>query len=148
MVVNTVNNSTGMAPKASVLVATSTHSPGSNALFFLSSKIKLLHQHTSLLLAYDRKRGWGYQGESAMYNDSIDAKSCDNSMTKGCSSATKGATKDTISSNVNVSSTHRENNKMAPANNNALSRTTSRCGATSLDGDGKSTIKLALHPCN
>jgi len=35
--------------------------------FYPSSKIKLLHQRTSLSLAFDRTKGWGYQGETALY---------------------------------------------------------------------------------
>ena len=40
-------------------------SSSSSSIFYPSSKIKLLHQRTSLSLAYDNSIGWGYQGETA-----------------------------------------------------------------------------------
>ena len=46
--------------------ASKTTSEGASE-FYPSSKIKLLHQRTSLSLAFDRKKGWGYQGETALY---------------------------------------------------------------------------------
>ncbi len=144
MAADTVNNGTDTAPMAPASAATSTNNRGSNVLFFPSSKIKLLHQRTSLSLAYDSKRGWGYQGETAMYIVAIDAKPSDNPTSKGGNATTKGASKDIINSNADDSGT-RESDNMAPANDNASSKTKSGCGATSLDGDGKSTIELALH---
>ena len=144
MAADTVNNGTDTAPMASASAATSTNNRGSNVLFFPSSKIKLLHQRTSLSLAYDSKRGWGYQGETAMYIVAIDAKPNDNPTSKDGNATTMGASKDIINSNADDSGT-RESDNMAPANDNASSKTKSGCCATSLDGDGKSTIELALH---
>ena len=47
--------------------STGNNSSNSSPTFYPSSKIKLLHQRTSLSLAYDRNIGWGYQGETALY---------------------------------------------------------------------------------
>ncbi|KAL9189004.1 hypothetical protein ACHAXT_011494 [Thalassiosira profunda] len=42
-------------------------SPDGDVHLLPSAKLKLLHQRTSLSLAYDRERGWGYRGETSMY---------------------------------------------------------------------------------
>eukprot|EP00585_Thalassiosira_rotula_P008078 CAMPEP_0196139554 /NCGR_PEP_ID=MMETSP0910-20130528/6791_1 /TAXON_ID=49265 /ORGANISM="Thalassiosira rotula, Strain GSO102" /LENGTH=1133 /DNA_ID=CAMNT_0041400295 /DNA_START=121 /DNA_END=3519 /DNA_ORIENTATION=+ len=46
---------------------TDIHTNDNEVHLFPSSKLKLLHQRTSLSLAYDRTKGWGYEGETAMY---------------------------------------------------------------------------------
>jgi hypothetical protein len=146
MVADTVVG-TGTTPMASSSTAASTNRHGSSSMFFPSSKIKLLHQRTSLSLAFDRERGWGYQGETAMYIVAIDAKSND-SANKGGGATSKVLSKENLNSNAIDSGTNEENDKMAPANDNSSCKTKSgsaTAGATSLDGDGKSTIELALH---
>ena len=61
------NSSQGAAAKTATAAAKSSSEGASSDLFYPSSKIQLLHQRTSLSLAFDRTKGWGYQGETALY---------------------------------------------------------------------------------
>jgi len=143
---NFISKST-MAPSAS---AATTTNNSNDVVFFPSSKIKLLHQRTSLSLAYDRL-GWGYEGETVLY---IVAESSVESDEK---SNTEG---DNISGILDSSlrttdNKGGENNAIAvpsvadnaPALVGSLNSTKNASSSISslLDGNDKSTIELALH---
>ena len=137
-----------MAPSAS---AATTTNNSNDVVFFPSSKIKLLHQRTSLSLAYDRLKGWGYEGETVLY---IVAESSVESDEKS------NAEGDNISGILDSSlrtldNKGGENNAIAvpsvadnaPALVGSLNNTKNASSSISslLDGNDKSTIELALH---
>ena len=85
-------NSSGGGGGANKKPATTAAKKGEGAEFYPSSKIKLLHQRTSLSLAFDRTKGWGYQGETALYV--IVDNSEDSASSSGAAAGDKNNNKD------------------------------------------------------
>jgi len=87
-------NSSGGGGGANKKPATTAAKKGEGAEFYPSSKIKLLHQRTSLSLAFDRTKGWGYQGETALYV--IVDNSEDSATSSGAAAGDKDNNKDGV----------------------------------------------------
>jgi len=119
--------------------------------FYPSSKIKLLHQRTSLSLAFDRTKGWGYQGETALYV--IVDNSVDTTSKSGTDAAAadddKSSNNDTDGAKGDEESKGVDNVKDGAAKSHVATRTdeapTTPLGGIDINNGQTKPITLALH---
>ena len=139
---------TATTPRNNIISTTNDATNNPN-LLFPSSKIKLLHQRTSLSLAYNRDQGrWGYQGETALYivipptqssQTGNETANTNNTASSG-NGENKNSTKDKSSSSA-------KNNVKSNNTTTTMDDTTATAESSSTlnDGDNNKSIELALH---